>query len=108
MRMKDSDPLHKGDIVKGSWPLEPGFYVVEDPRYYEPGNDFDMVIIRKIISGRLTKRIYKTTNTVRKINLTIVPFYDMIAIINKKRSELNKVEKVLRDYASQGNDNIRD
>lgn len=103
--MKETDILRKGDMVTVSWPLEPGYYVVEDPKYYESGNDFDMVLIRKVISGRFTKRIHKATETVKKNSLTVVPFYDMIAIINKKRSELNKVEKVLRDYAAENNDN---
>lgn len=108
IRMKETDTLRKGDMVTASWPLEPGYYVVEDPKHYEPENDFSIVLIRKVISGRLTKRIHKVTETVRKINLTVVPFHDMIAMINKKRSELNKVEKVLRDYAAENNDNIRD
>ncbi len=94
--MKKELDIAKGDIVTSRH--EAGYYIVTDPAYYpDSTQDVHYVKIKKILTGKFTKRMGRIEIAVRRFSIHIQDRDVLIKLIDKKRQVLEKAKTVLKD-----------
>lgn len=95
--MKIEDELNRNDIVVCYY-REAGYYIVVNPDAGEDDFGRPLVTIRKIMTGKLLKRIGKNTHDVLKVYVILKTRKEMLELVEKGRKRFNDAEELIRGY----------